>query len=254
MITLDNLHWQSVIRGVSCQLNTGQFYALVGPNGSGKSSLLNLIAGTRSPTAGELLLNQVSLRKLSLMQLARQRAVMPQSVALNFPLPVAEVVKLGQIAQQNHSSRLVDTCLELVGMLGAKSTPYNRLSGGQQQRVQLARVLCQLGPLEQAKGKWLLLDEATASLDLQYQHQVCAIAKYLVSLGVGVVSVIHDINLAAKYADEVLVMQQGRLIQQGSASSVIDHHLAKLLYGLSASTLLDSQTTPVVSVERQQVA
>lgn len=251
MIQLNNLQWLNVIQGVSCQLATGRFYALVGPNGSGKSSLLNLMAGTRTPTSGELLLNHTPISKLSLTQLARQRAVMPQSVALNFPLPVGEVVKLGLIAQPVGTSDLVDTSLELVGMLAAKHKPYNRLSGGQQQRVQLARVLCQLGL--QVKGKWLLLDEATASLDLQYQHQVFAIAQYLVSLGAGVVSVVHDINLAAKYADEVLVLHQGRLIEQGPASTVIDHHLAKMLYGLTATTMIDAQQSPVVSVARQKV-
>lgn len=254
MIETENVQWLTVLKGISLQLTPGNFYALVGPNGSGKSSLLALLAGTRRPCSGRVWLNQQPVNQLSLPVLARQRAVMPQHVALNFPLPVAEVVKLGAITQAAHSQALVDECLELVGMWAAKQQLYSRLSGGQQQRVQLARVLCQLGPLAQAKGKWLMLDEATASLDLQYQHQVFAIGKYLASLGIGVISVVHDVNLAAKYADEVLVLQAGELVRRGSVDQVVKQDLVKSLYGLAATALLDPQQSPVLSVTRQQVA
>ncbi|WP_119395084.1 ATP-binding cassette domain-containing protein [Salinibius halmophilus] len=254
MINVEHLQWLDVIHRINLTLKPGRFYALVGPNGSGKSSLLGLLAGTRKPCAGKVSINQQALSQLSLAQLACMRAVMPQSVALNFPLPVVEVVKLGAIHTACDSNELVDNCLELVGMLAAKDKLYNRLSGGQQQRVQLARVLCQLGPLAQAKGKWLLLDEATSSLDLQYQHQVFAIAKYLARLGVGVVSVVHDVNLAAKYADEVLVLKNGELVQQGLVENVVNHQLADSLYNLPAATLKDPQYTPVISVARQEVA
>ena len=258
MIEVTNVSWLSVLKEINLNLETGKFYSVIGPNGAGKSSLLNIIAGSRQPSKGGVQLNGQRVNQQSAMQLAKQRAVMPQAIPMAFSMPLHEVVMMGAMCHTTLNTKakqqLVLQCLHIVGLQEATHANYALLSGGQQQRVQLARVLAQLGPIDAAKGKWLLLDEATASLDLQYQHQVFAIAKALTERGIGVLAIVHDMNLAAKYSDQLICMQGGAIKQGGSVLDVLTPELIFDLYGLHGGTMLDHEQQVQLMVSKKQFA
>lgn len=199
-----------LVRNVHLNLEPGTFIALLGPNGAGKSTLLRLLAGDLQPTAGEVLLDGRPLSAYSAAELALRRAVMPQSTFLSFAFTAAEVVSMGR---HPHAARRGPAqCDEAVvrrSMETTETAPLARrrfptLSGGEQSRVTLARVLAQEAPI-------VLLDEPTSHLDPRHQHLVMGVARHLARQGYAVLAVLHDLNLAALYADRVAVMDRGEL-------------------------------------------
>lgn len=199
---------------LSFDLRPGEFMAVIGRNGAGKTTLLRNLTGEVKAGRGEVYIFDKKLKEQSDEFLATRRAVLPQSTPLNFSFSVLEVVLMGRIphdathtAGQNLQVAL--ECLKKVGLSGFEKKNYLQLSGGEQQRVQLARVLAQL---ESTEGERLLfLDEPTSSLDISYQHKTLGIAKKFCESGGSTLAILHDLNLAARYADKILLlMNKGR--------------------------------------------
>lgn len=225
---------KKILDGASISLTPGKVVAIVGPNGAGKSTLMKVLAGERRYENGEVVLDEMPLRSFDAAALARRRAVLPQSVVVAFPFLASEVVALG--LPQHHSrsggDSIVGKALETVDMRALREQPYDTLSGGERQRIQLARVLVQLWAQDGAG--YLLLDEPTSALDLPHQLATLRIARQHAVDGGGVLAVLHDINLAAMVADEIVAMREGRVIASGPPSGIVTDALIHELYGVTA--------------------
>jgi iron complex transport system ATP-binding protein len=225
---------RSLIEEINLVVGPGRLVALVGPNGAGKSTLLRAMAGERKIAAGKALLHGYHVAELSAEALAGWRAVLAQTVSVSFPFLVEEVVRLGLRRGSNgDAAHLVRRALEAVQLAGEAARPINELSGGEQQRVHLARVLVQLWsqPMD-GKARYLLLDEPTTHLDPAHQVLVATLARAHAVAGGGVLAILHDLNLAAAVADEVAVMQRGRIVARGAPTLLHDEALMADVYGV----------------------
>ena len=224
-----------LLQDLSFELAPGQVMALLGPNGAGKSSLLNLLCGATEVAAGSYRLAGRPPGAWPLRERARSVAVLPQHASLAFPFTVAEVILLGRTPHA--SGRRADHAI-LQEVLKATDTTalagrlYTQLSGGERQRVQLARVFAQLWRRQDSPHRLLLLDEPTAALDLAHQKQVLEQIRELATSGVAVVLVLHDFNLAARYADTCLVLHEGRTQALGSPAAVYSETLFHKVFGV----------------------
>lgn len=221
---------------VSLDLRAGSVHALIGPNGAGKSTLLKVLAGDVRPTAGELTLLGRPLRSYGKRELALLRAVMPQDAVLSLPFTAEEVVAMGryphrgrrgaggrqQPAARNHET-VIRESMQATESAHLRERLYPTLSGGEQARVTLARVLAQETPL-------VFLDEPTASLDPRHQHLVMRLARDVARKGGTVLAVLHDMNLASLYADDVVLMSGGRVRAHGSPAEVLRRELLEEVF------------------------
>lgn len=220
---------RDVLRSVDLELVPGEVIAVVGPNGAGKSSLLGALAGDLHASSGHVALGGVELSQWSAGDLARERAVLLQQVTLSFPFRVEEVVAMGRAPWAGLPQQLEDddaiakaiTATEVEHLVGRR---FSQLSGGEKARVALARVLAQ-------RTKTLLLDEPTAALDLRHQELVLRTARNHAHVSGGCVMVVlHDIGLAAAYADRVLVLEGGEVAAFGAPGEVLESELLSRVY------------------------
>ncbi|MEJ7596973.1 MAG: heme ABC transporter ATP-binding protein [Kofleriaceae bacterium] len=199
---------------VDLAIAAGELVSIVGPNGAGKSTLLGALAGDRRPTRGAVVLHGRDLTTLSVAELARSRAVLPQRSQLALAFTAIEVV---QLAGPTIDRALARRCLADVALEPFADRVYPSLSGGEQQRVQLARVLAQLAASPRAA---LLLDEPTSALDPRHQRIVLGLARRAAAAGHAVVVVVHDLTLAARWCDRVVLLAGGRLVADGPPGAV----------------------------------
>lgn len=234
-----------LLDAVSLELAPGELLAIVGPNGAGKTTLLSAMAGDLAPDAGYVRLDGRPLREWTPLALARRRAVMPQASRLGFSLPVHAVVALGRAPYRDRAdatadARAVDSALRAADILHLAQRAYGTLSGGEQQRVQLARVIAQLD-LEAAQDTppILLLDEPTASLDLAHAYGVLQLARQMSQRGVTVATVLHDLSLAYRYSDRVLVLRDGRSEALGDPRGVLTAELVRRVFSVESQVVDD---------------
>lgn len=206
-------------------LTGGEVLAVLGPNGAGKSTLLRLLARDQSPSAGTIELNGRPLASWAPDALARWRAVLPQSDSLRFAFEARAVVALGRYPWGEqaaaHADRIVMEALRAAGVAHLASRPYTQLSAGERARVQFARVLAQIWEPRNDGTRFLFLDEPTASLDISHQHEVLATLRRFAAEGVGILVVLHDLNLALDYSDRALLMKEGRIVASGVTREVL---------------------------------
>ena len=217
-----------LLERVSMALAAGEVLALVGPNGAGKSTLLRVLAGDLTPSAGEVLLAARPLSAYRARELALRRAVMPQQTVLQFAFTAREVVLMGRSphlhgGERDRDIEVAQACMARTDSLDLAGRAYPTLSTGEQQRVTLARVLAQETPI-------LLLDEPTASLDIRHQEMVMQIARETAAAGGAVLVVLHDLNLAAAYADRVAVLSRSRLAACGTPWEVFSEALLSAVF------------------------
>jgi iron complex transport system ATP-binding protein len=226
---------KALIEDVSLTLSPGELLAVIGPNGAGKSTLLGALAGDRALAKGEVLLDDRPLARWTKAALARRRAVLPQHSAVAFDFTGLQIAMLGLLAHRDRLSErqmkeLAQQALAETEALGFAARPYTVLSGGERQRVQLARVLAQ-GDADPAARPFLLLDEPIAGLDLAHQHAALASARRRADRGMGVLAVLHDLNMAGCYADRVAIVERGRLTALGPTTSTLDPALLSTVFG-----------------------
>lgn len=242
MISAKNLSYQAggkrILHDVSFDAHQGELLVILGNNGAGKSTLLKAVCGELR-TGGEVLYEGRPIRDTGLNEMARRRAVLRQHTPVNLPFLVREIVMMGRYPHfKNRESlndhHLVDMALEQVGMSHLASENYLNLSGGEQQRVQLARVLAQVAEKEAGEAQYLFLDEPVSSLDIAQQHNTLRIARGFARKGNSVIAVLHDLNLAAMYADRVLMLKQGGIAAMGTASEVLTPSHISATFGFPA--------------------
>ena len=229
---------RALVRDASLSLELSRVTVIVGPNGAGKSTLFKLMTGELAPTTGEIAIDGAALPAIPGWELACRRAVMAQHARLSFPFAVHEVVRLGtdgvgRALDRRARDGLVADSLAAADVLPLAHRAYQTLSGGEQQRVQFARALCQLeAGRTVTQRQALFLDEPIASLDLNHQLAVLDFARRTAARGVAVAIVLHDLNLAATFADRLVVMSEGRIVAQGPPRAVLDDALLARVFGI----------------------
>lgn len=229
---LGRLGRNPVLWDIDMTAHAGAVTAIVGPNGSGKSTLLRCLAGDLT-YGGRVELNGTDLAKIPGWQLAAIRAVLPQASVLAFPFTVLEVVRIGLESRGPcDDTGIGPSALARVGLAGFEGRLYQELSGGEQARVQLARVLAQVWhPVPDGAPRWLFLDEPVAALDIAHQRQVMAIARDFAGEGGGVLAVMHDLNLTAGFADQMVLLADGRVRAAGPPEAVMTDAILSGAYG-----------------------
>lgn len=222
-----------VLADVTLELVPGQVLGVLGPNGAGKSTLLGALSGELQPDQGTVWLDQQALKSWSGSQRAQRLAVLPQASTLDFAFRVEEVVGMGRLPHQTghlRDDQIISAALQAadVGHLSGRS--YLALSGGERQRVHLARVLAQLWPGE--AGQTLLLDEPTSMLDPLHQHTTLQAIRSFADRGAAVLVILHDLNLAARYCDRILLLEDGRPHALDTPSKVLRPEPLKAVFGL----------------------
>jgi iron complex transport system ATP-binding protein len=234
---------RAVLSGVSLAIPQGGITALVGPNGSGKSTLLKTIARLLRPDAGEVLIDGAEVHRLPSAEVARRMAILPQAPEAPGSLTVRELVEQGRfphvgalrmLRRQDHGA--IDRALALTDMTGFAHRAVDALSGGERQRAWIALALAQATPV-------LLLDEPTTFLDIGHQIEVLDLVRRLNrDQGITVVMVLHDLNQAARYADRMVVMNQGAPVADGAPVAVLTPALLAQVFNIRASLIADPET------------
>ena len=252
---------RKILSDIDLSLPAGQVIGVLGANGAGKSTLLAALAGELSPSAGRITLNGRPLSAWPAAELARCRAVLPQSPSLQFDLPVATVIGMGAYPHARHTrtgaprtddsrdtaraaiaedQRILQRVLALADVQDLYERRYCHLSGGEQQRVHLARVLYQLLLARQGHDEYrvLMLDEPTASLDPRHQlHLLSAVHTLAHEENVAALLIVHDLNLAAGCCDRLLLLGQGRVAACGTPAQVLTPDTLRQVYGVEATVL-----------------
>lgn len=237
-----------VLDGVSLRLNPGEVLGVIGPNGAGKSTLLRLLTRRLTPTSGSITVDGRPLAAFGRFELARNVALVAQAPVLPHGFRVTEVVTMGRAphlglfgAVGTADRAAVQSALTATDTQRFAGRRVETLSGGEQQRVVFARALAQ-------EPRYLLLDEPTNHLDLRYQVQLLAYARAEAAAGVGVLVVLHDLNLAARSCDRLLVLQEGRRVAEGEPVDVLTPELIGRVFGASVR-VIDDEGTPVIVPE-----
>lgn len=239
---------ESVLGGVSLSVERGEFVGLVGPNGAGKTTLLHTLNGTRPPDDGTVRVDGEPVGAQSSREVARQIATVPQETTLSFSFSVADVVEMGRTPYVSRFGTTTPADHEAVkrAMAAAEVAEFadrsvQSLSGGERQRVLLARALAQ-------ETETLLLDEPTASLDINHQVRTLELVADAVADGRAVVAAIHDLDLAARYCDRLLLLADGGIRAAGEPASVLASDALQTAFGVPTELSEDPTTgTPRVT-------
>ena len=220
-----------VLDNVSMEMDRSEILGIVGPNGTGKSTLIRCIDLILKPKQGSILLDEHDITKMNRMEIAKKIGYVPQSSARVFPASVIDTVLMGRrphLGWKNSEEDMdkVLEILELLGIVEFAMRDFNEISGGQQQKVLIARALAQ-------EADVLLLDEPTSNLDIRHQLEVMEILKNVVrETGISAIMAIHDLNLASRYTDRILMMNGGKIFAAGDPASVLTVGNIKRAYGV----------------------
>jgi iron complex transport system ATP-binding protein len=228
-----NYNGRPILKGVTGEVSAGRLTAVAGPNGAGKTTLLKCVARILRPTGGRVTIGEHDAGDFSRKELSRRIGYVPQHMPLRFPMTVFETILAGRrphMAWRPTDKDLLRTAhiIREMNLDDVAMQEMDRLSGGQAQKVMIARALAQ-------EADYLLLDEPTSSLDLYHQLEVMELVTTLVkNNGMGALMAMHDLNLAARFADTILMMQDGSIICRGTPSEVITPVTIRTVYGVEA--------------------
>lgn len=231
-VSFGYMHGQTVISQLSVCLEPGRLCAVIGPNAAGKSTLLRLILGQLRPSSGRVRLCGAEVTTLSPRRRAALVSYVPQQGAVGFAFTVEQVVAMGRFALPLTGS-VVERALVFCDLSGLRHRIFSELSIGQQQRVTVARAMAQ----SYGGGKVMLLDEPVSAMDLWHVHTTMRRLVELRSQGQAVLAVLHDLNLAARYADDVWLLHEGGLVASGSWQQVLRPEVLEPVYGVSLQTV-----------------
>src|SRR3990167_6196529 len=230
----------SLLKALDLQVKAGECVAVVGPNGAGKTTLFRLLAGEVEPSAGTIQFNGRDLTRWPVAQLARMRAVLPQSSTLQFSFTVREVVAMGRMPHatgRKLDDDIVHEVMQVCDVRKLAERAYTALSGGERQRVQLARVLAQVWQPVADGERLLLLDEPTSALDIAHQIELMQVVRQVCAADIAVLVILHDLNLAARFADRILMLHDGSLIAAGTPEQVLQPDLIECVFNVKTQVI-----------------
>jgi iron complex transport system ATP-binding protein len=233
----------TVLNQLDLQLQQGTFYGLIGGNGSGKSTLLELLMGILAPVSGSILYRDKELKEYTRQELATRLALVPQHFSMDFDYGVRDIILMGRhphiprfSSPSPHDIHMVEEAMSTMDILHLQQRPITALSGGELQRVVMARALAQ-------ETEVLILDEATSNLDIQHTIAIMRVIKERVKKsGLTVIAAIHDLNLAAAFCDECLVLKDTELHSSGPVEQLFTAELINDVFEVEASVNRASQS------------
>ena len=232
-LKLDN---RQILKDVSLEINESEIVSVIGPNGAGKSTLLNVLTGDISPDSGNTTYDNKQLNKISIQERAFTRSVMSQMQTLVFNFNVKDVIEMGWLQRGNSDfssnfSMAFEAVTTECNVNNLVHRKFNSLSGGEQRRVHFARTLLQLWrPSQSNDPRYLLLDEPTANLDLSSEMLLMNILKARASSNVGILVILHDLNLASHFADKIAIMKDGEIKAFGKPEEVMTDDFLTSIY------------------------
>jgi len=242
-------HSAEVLKNFFMNIGDGQIVSIVGPNGSGKSTLIKCIDRILVPSSGNITVDRCDLTKMDRMEMARMIAYVPQNSLRVFPNTVFDVVMMGRRPHLGWKAGAGDEekvweVLQILGIEDLALTPFTELSGGQQQKVLIARALAQ-------ETGVILLDEPTSNLDIWHQIDVMEILRSLVrKRDLTAIIAIHDLNMAARYSDRVMMMKKGKIIASGKPDAVMTGKNLEEVYGVKANVKFVEDTPFIIPLSR----
>ena len=232
-LKLDN---RQILKDVSLEINEGEIVSVIGPNGAGKSTLLNVLTGDITPDSGDTIYDNRQLNKISIQERAFTRSVMSQMQTLVFNFNVKDVIEMGWLQRGNSDfssnfSMAFEAVTTECNVHNLVHRKFNSLSGGEQRRVHFARTLLQLWrPSQSNDPRYLLLDEPTANLDLSSEMLLMNILKARASSNVGILVILHDLNLASHFADKIAIMKDGEIKAFGKPEEIMTDDFLTSIY------------------------
>ncbi|WP_193071430.1 MULTISPECIES: heme ABC transporter ATP-binding protein [unclassified Brevibacterium] len=229
-----------ILKGIDLDIRCGEVLAVVGPNGAGKSTLVNVITADVELDAGKVIIDDEVEHSWSTRELAMRRAVLLQDIGLAFPFTVLEVVEMGRspwvgTRESRHDDLIVSGAMSRTETVQFAARKFTSLSGGEKARVALARVLAQATPA-------LLLDEPTAPMDIRHQELVLQQAREYAATGGAVVIIVHNLDLAGAYADQIAVISDGTIVAQGPPTDILTADLVSEVYDYPVTIVSDPNT------------
>lgn len=242
----------AILRGVDLAVRAGRVLALVGPNGAGKSTLLSVLCGDLVPDCGTVTLDGAAPADWSPRELAARRGVLMQRVDVSFPFTVTDIVRMGRApwagtSAEDWDDEVVAAAMDDTDVLQFAPRVFNSLSGGERARAAMARVLAQEPAL-------LLLDEPTAALDIKHQELMLTLVRERAARGDAVVVVMHDLALAAAYADEIAVLSAGQVAAAGPPAQVLTAELLSAVYDHPIEVWRHPRTGAVLVLPQREAA
>lgn len=236
-LVFDNVHTgyspkREIIKGVSTEIHPGEFVGLIGSNGTGKSTLLKSVSGLLPVTQGDIIIQGESSKHLKPKQRAQKIAVVPQSFDIDYDFTVRDIVMMGRNPYQKFNSRetehdreVVERAMEMTNTTEFADRKFNTLSGGERQRVIIARAIAQETDI-------ILLDEPTSALDMHHQVEVMELIEELNKKGITVLAVLHDLNMASRYCNRLIMLNEGEIVADGTPAEVVTQENLKKLYNM----------------------
>jgi len=235
-----------ILDSIAVQFASGSVTAVLGPNGAGKSTLLGCMVGLLRPSHGAVDLDETPLVSLAADERARRIAFLPQIAEISWPVDVATLVALGRIPFRHRASDAENEAAVRRAMQATRTTQWSQrtvtsLSGGERARVLLARVLA-------GESDWILADEPFVGLDPAHQFEAADLLRSLATQGHGVVLTIHDLALAARIADRVVVLHHGRIVADGTPEAALTPPTLREVYGIDAQWVARERGTPLIAI------
>ena len=229
---------KKILRNINLEIIPGEILTIIGPNGAGKSSLIKIVSGDINPSEGEVQYGNKPLSQISLEKRSILRSVLSQSQNINFDFSVREIIEMGWINTKTSISN--DNYMKLLSEVSQEcfienilNNKFKNLSGGEQKRVHLARTLFQLQNLHKFENnKYLILDEPLTNLDIFFEVKIMELIKKKARDGLGVLVILHDLNITQKFSDKVAILKEGELKFYGNTQSVLNSNNLSNVYGL----------------------
>lgn len=246
MLKLDNISYQirkkNILGGINLTFEPGKISMILGPNGSGKSSLLKIFSGAERHFNGKVYYNGIDLSSISNEILAKKRAVLSQQSQLQFPLPVKDVVMMGRYPHfsfqpSKEDEEISEEVISKMQLKHLQNRNYLTLSGGEKQRVHFARVLAQLWSIPENDNRYLFLDEPLNSLDINFQQEFLQIAKSFINPQTIIVAIVHDINLAIRFSDQVSFLKNGQVVASGIPNDIVNPDILDDVFGVKTMVI-----------------